>query len=120
MKKRTAAIVLSAMMAAACVTGCGAKEAASTETKTEAAPQTEESRKEETTAEETKDADKEAADEVAAMIDAIYVQTRTEKTDEQCEQAKKRLGRFDRCPEGNGGRRRSRSGLLRTRHRGCF
>ena len=89
MKKRTVAIVLSAMMAAACVTGCGAKEAASTETKTEAAAQTEESQKEETTVEETKDADKEAADEVAAMIDAIYVQTRTEKTDEQCEQAKK-------------------------------
>ena len=32
--------------------------------------------------------DQEAADEVAALIDAIYVQTRTENTDEQCAQAK--------------------------------
>lgn len=32
--------------------------------------------------------DKELADEVAAMIDAIYVQTRTDKTDEQCTAAK--------------------------------
>ena len=32
--------------------------------------------------------DKELADEVAALIDAIYVQTRTDKTDEQCAAAK--------------------------------
>ncbi|MDE6686942.1 MAG: sirohydrochlorin cobaltochelatase [Lachnospiraceae bacterium] len=32
--------------------------------------------------------DQEAADEVAALIDAIYVQRRTESTDEQCTQAK--------------------------------
>ncbi len=32
--------------------------------------------------------DQEAANEVAALIDAIYVQTRTENTDEQCAQAK--------------------------------
>ncbi|MDE6743804.1 MAG: sirohydrochlorin cobaltochelatase [Lachnospiraceae bacterium] len=32
--------------------------------------------------------DQEAADEVAALIDAIYVQRRTENTDEQCTQAK--------------------------------
>ena len=34
------------------------------------------------------DSDQAAADEVAALIDAIYVQTRTENTDEQCAQAK--------------------------------
>ena len=34
------------------------------------------------------DADQEAADEVAALIDAIYVQVRTDDTDEQCAQAK--------------------------------
>ena len=34
------------------------------------------------------DADKAAADAVAAMIDAIYVQERTEETDEQCAAAK--------------------------------
>lgn len=33
--------------------------------------------------------DKEAADKVAALIDAIYVQERTDKTDEQCAAAKK-------------------------------
>lgn len=32
--------------------------------------------------------DQEAADKVAAMIDAIYVQQRTDETDEQCAQAK--------------------------------
>ena len=36
----------------------------------------------------TADADQAAADEVAALIDAIYVQARTEETDAQCEAAK--------------------------------
>ncbi len=36
----------------------------------------------------TTDADQAAADEVAALIDAIYVQTRTEDTDAQCVAAK--------------------------------
>ena len=36
----------------------------------------------------TEDADQMAADEVAALIDAIYVQTRTDTTDEQCAAAK--------------------------------
>lgn len=36
----------------------------------------------------TADADQAAADEVAALIDAIYVQTRTEDTDAQCVAAK--------------------------------
>ncbi len=34
------------------------------------------------------DADQKAADEVAALIDAIYVQKRTDETDEQCANAK--------------------------------
>lgn len=33
--------------------------------------------------------DQEAADKVAALIDAIYVQERTDTTDEQCAEAKK-------------------------------
>ena len=37
---------------------------------------------------DTADADKEAADKVAALIDAIYVQERTDDTDEQCKEAK--------------------------------
>ena len=36
----------------------------------------------------TEEADKAAADKVAALIDAIYVQERTEETDAQCEAAK--------------------------------
>ncbi len=39
-------------------------------------------------AEDGADSDQAAADEVAALIDAIYVQTRTDNTDEQCAQAK--------------------------------
>ena len=34
------------------------------------------------------DADKAAADKVAALIDAIYVQSRTDETDAQCAAAK--------------------------------
>ena len=30
----------------------------------------------------------------------IYVQERTDKTDEQCKEAKEALGRIDRCTEG--------------------
>ena len=42
----------------------------------------------ETAAEETADEDQAAADKVAALIDQIYVQERTETTDEDCEAAK--------------------------------
>ena len=40
------------------------------------------------TADDTADADQEAADKVAALIDAIYVQERTDDTDAQCKEAK--------------------------------
>ena len=43
---------------------------------------------EESTDTETGDADQEAADHVAALIDKIYVQQRTETTDEDCKAAK--------------------------------
>ncbi len=43
---------------------------------------------EESTDTETEDADQEAADQVAALIDKIYVQERTETTDEDCKAAK--------------------------------
>lgn len=36
----------------------------------------------------TEDTDKAAADNVAALIDAIYVQERTDETDAQCEAAR--------------------------------
>ena len=79
MKKKTLALVLALTMTAALFTGCGSKkETETTQTQTETAAETE--------SEEVDD--QAAADEVAALIDAIYVQTRNENTDEQCAAAK--------------------------------
>ena len=85
MKKKTLALVLEFTMTAALFTGCGQKtkkknkkETETTQTQTETAAETE--------SEEVDD--QAAADEVAALIDAIYVQTRNENTDEQCAAAK--------------------------------
>ena len=55
---------------------------------------------------EPSEADKEAAQKVADLIDAIYVQTRTDETDAQCAAAKAAW-------DGRGGRSR----LLWSRHR---
>ena len=44
---------------------------------------------EETGTQGTEDKDQKTADEVAALIDAIYVQERTDDTDAQCKAAKK-------------------------------
>lgn len=84
MKKRAAALLMTIVMAASCLAGCGStdKEASNStvEENTQAA---------ENTATDTEsDADQKAADEVAALIDAIYVQERTDDTDAQCEAAK--------------------------------
>ena len=97
MKKRVAALLLAGVLGAVCVAGCGSsKETAveSTETQ-EAAPveETAEQEAEETDAEteeeaEDADEDQQAADQVAALIDAIYVQERTDDTDKQCADAK--------------------------------
>lgn len=97
MKKRVVALLLAGVLGAVCVTGCGSsKETAveSTETQ-EAAPVEEmaEQEAEETDAEteeesEDTDVDQQAADKVAALIDAIYVQERTDDTDKQCADAK--------------------------------
>ena len=97
MKKRVVALLLAGVLGAVCVTGCGSsKETAveSTETQ-EAAPVEEmaEQEAEETDAEteeeaEDTDVDQQAADQVAALIDAIYVQERTDDTDKQCADAK--------------------------------
>ena len=68
------------MMGAFCITGCGS----SKEATSDKAAKTEK----EADTESDKDADKKAADKVAALIDAIYVQERNDKTDEQCAEAK--------------------------------
>lgn len=84
MKKRAVALLMTMVMAASCLAGCGStdKEASNStvEENTQAA---------ENTATDTEsDTDQKAADEVAALIDAIYVQERTDDTDAQCEAAK--------------------------------
>lgn len=90
MKKKVTALCMAALMGSVCVSGCGSKEAA----ETTAAVTVEETT---AAANETKtganiDAeiqdDQAAADEVAALIDAIYVQERTDETDKQCADAK--------------------------------
>ena len=69
MKKRTVAVLMSCVLAIGMFTGCGNK--GTNDTK-------------QTTAEE----DQKAADEVAKLIDDIYVQERTDETDDQCVAAK--------------------------------
>ena len=95
--KKTIALLLAAVMLLSLLAACSkteapAEEPAQEEQATEAPAQ------EETPAEEPEqpaeeqpsqeELDQEAADNVAALIDAIYVQERTDDTDAQCEAAK--------------------------------
>lgn len=80
MKRRVVALLMATMMGAFCITGCGS----SKEATSDKAAKTEK----EADTESDKDADKKAADKVSALIDAIYVQERNDKTDEQCAEAK--------------------------------
>ena len=74
MKKRVLVALLATALTVSMMTGCGNKKTEDTSsTKTE---------------ETSKDSDQEAADKVAKLIDDIYVQERTDKTDEQCKAAK--------------------------------
>ena len=92
MKKRAVILLMISMMSAVSLTACGSKEeAAATESvaeETVAEETTEDAAEEETESENSEDADQAAADNVAALIDAIYVQERTDETDKQCEEAK--------------------------------
>ena len=83
MKKKTLVLLLSLTLAAGMIGGCGSK----TETITEENVQTAQT---EAVAETGTEAvsDQDAADHVAALIDAIYVQERTDETDAQCAEAK--------------------------------
>ena len=95
--KKTLALLLAAVMLLSVLAACSSKAEtpAEPEQTTEEPAQTPDAPAEETT-EETpaaeepsqEELDQAAADEVAAMIDAIYVQTRTNETDAQCEAAK--------------------------------
>ena len=91
--KRNMSIFLTALMALGlCLGGCGSKEA---EPAAEPAPAVEEEAQESAETEEPEEteapeevSDQEKADEAAALIDAIYVQQRTDETDAQCAAAK--------------------------------
>ena len=69
--KKMLALLLTAVMLLGALTACGSKNDNAADD-----------------AQNTADADKAAADHVAALIDAIYVQERTDETDAQCEEAK--------------------------------
>ena len=66
-------VLLAATLSVSMIAGCGSKGDNNTDT---------------TKTESKQDSDQEAADKVAKLIDDIYVQERTDKTDEQCEAAK--------------------------------
>ena len=100
MKKRAVVMLMAAMVGCSMV-GCGTSAQTTAEStaqessvdETTAAEDTADVQEETDTAEEAEettgeDADKLAADNVAALIDAIYVQERTDETDKQCADAK--------------------------------
>ena len=76
MKKKITVMLLASMVGALCLAGCGGAE---NQTATADG---------QTAVSESSDEDQAAADNVAALIDAIYVQERTEDTDKQCADAK--------------------------------
>ena len=76
MKKKLVVVLLSAAMCVAALGGCGSKAGSSSDSSKKTAENS------------SKEDDQKAADEVAKKIDAIYVQERNDKTDEQCKEAK--------------------------------
>lgn len=72
--KKTLAFLMAAVMLMSMLTACGNKDNAADNNDNNDV--------------NTEETDKAAADKVAALIDAIYVQERTEETDAQCEAAK--------------------------------
>ena len=79
MKKKLVVVLMTAVMAMTAVTGCGSK-ADDAKNNTQASKASE--------SETSANADQEAAMHVADLIDAIYVQERTDDTDKQCKEAK--------------------------------
>ena len=77
MKKRMVALMAVFTMAVGLVAGCGNNNA-------NAGKDAEVSASEDGSAAAEENEDQAKADEVADLIDAIYVQERTDKTDEQC------------------------------------
>ena len=79
MKKKLVVVLMAAVMDMTAVTGCGSK-ADDAKNDTQASKTSE--------SETSANADQEAAMHVADLIDAIYVQERTDDTDKQCKEAK--------------------------------
>jgi len=75
MKKKITVMLLASMVGALCLAGCGAENGTAPADNGAVTS-------------EASDEDQAAADNVAALIDAIYVQERTEETDKQCADAK--------------------------------
>ena len=87
MKKKTLAMFVALTLTSGLLAGCGNAETVTTSTTTEAATETA-STVETTETAITEVDDQAAAGNVAALIDAIYVQSRTDETDAQCAAAK--------------------------------
>ena len=88
MKKRTIALLTTLALATGMVAGCGSSNTAATDTAKTSETVSSEKTEATETVESTEVDDQAAADHVAELIDAIYVQTRNENTDEQCAAAK--------------------------------
>lgn len=89
MKRKTLALLAVLTLTSSLIAGCGSTDAVETAATTQAQTQeATETAAAQTTEEATQVDDKAAADNVAALIDAIYVQTRTDETDAQCAAAK--------------------------------
>ncbi|MDD6208210.1 MAG: sirohydrochlorin cobaltochelatase [Clostridiales bacterium] len=85
MKRKLPVLLLAvAMSGTLMLTGCSGESKEDNQT---SSPTTE-TGTDDNSAGRTQDADQKAADEVAALIDAIYVQERTDETDAQCKAAK--------------------------------
>jgi cobalamin biosynthesis Co2+ chelatase CbiK len=82
MKKKIVSLLLMVMVETSITTGCGTSEEAMTEAMTQVTTGVDTETVDDT------EADQKAADEVAALIDTIYVQARTDETDRQCTEAK--------------------------------
>ena len=80
MKKKIVTLLMASVLTVMCATGCGNGNQNAIDNKVDANTQ-------DTQTESVSD-DQKAADEVADLIDAIYVQERTDDTDAQCEAAK--------------------------------
>lgn len=87
MKRKMSVLLAALMVLVFCLSGCGKEAEPAAPAPAEEAEEPEET-PEEAEAPEEEASDQDKADEVAALIDAIYVQTRTDETDAQCAAAK--------------------------------